>query len=45
LIEGIDASQIGELAHAERIVLHELAPRGGSLEAVFFILTDDEEAA
>jgi ABC-2 type transport system ATP-binding protein len=45
LIEGIDASQIGELAHAERIVLHELAPRSGSLEAVFFNLTEDKEAA
>ena len=45
LIEGIDASQIGELAHAERIVLHELAPRSGSLEDVFFNLTEDKEAA
>jgi ABC-2 type transport system ATP-binding protein len=45
LIEGIDASQVGELAHAERIVLHELAQRGGSLEEVFFNLTEDEEAA
>jgi hypothetical protein len=25
--------------------LHELAPRSGSLEAVFFNLTEDKEAA
>ena len=40
LIEGLDAAQVGELAHDERVVLHELAPRGGSLEDVFFSLTD-----
>jgi ABC-2 type transport system ATP-binding protein len=43
LIEGMDAAQVGELAHDERIVLHELAAGGSSLEEVFFKLT--EEAA
>jgi ABC-2 type transport system ATP-binding protein len=43
VVEGLDAAQVGELAHHERIVLHELAPGGSSLEEVFFDLT--EEAA
>jgi ABC-2 type transport system ATP-binding protein len=44
LIEGMDAAQVGELAHEERVVLHELSPRGGSLEDVFFNLTDEDAA-
>jgi ABC-2 type transport system ATP-binding protein len=44
VIEGMDAAQIGELAHNERVVLHELAPRTGSLEEVFFNLTEEEAA-
>ena len=44
LVEGMDAAQVGELAHDERVVLHELASRGGSLEEVFFNLTDEEAA-
>jgi ABC-2 type transport system ATP-binding protein len=44
LIEGLDAAHVGELAHDERVVLHELAPRGSSLEDVFFILTEEEAA-
>ena len=44
LIEGMDAAQVGELAHAERVVVHELASRGGSLEDVFFSLTEEEES-
>jgi ABC-2 type transport system ATP-binding protein len=44
LIEGLDAAQVGELAHDERVVLHELAPHGSSLEDVFFTLTEDEAA-
>jgi ABC-2 type transport system ATP-binding protein len=44
LIEGLDAAQVGELAHDERVVLHELAPRGSSLEEVFFTLTEEEAA-
>ena len=45
LIEGMDAARVGELAHGERVVLHELAPRGGSLEDVFFSLTEEGEEA
>jgi ABC-2 type transport system ATP-binding protein len=44
VIEGLDVAQVGELAHDERIVLHELVPRGSSLEEVFFNLTDEEAA-
>jgi ABC-2 type transport system ATP-binding protein len=44
LIEGLDAAQVGELAHDERVILHELAPRGSSLEEVFFNLTEEEAA-
>jgi ABC-2 type transport system ATP-binding protein len=44
LIEGLDAAQVGELAHDERVVLHELAPRESSLEDVFFTLTEEEAA-
>jgi ABC-2 type transport system ATP-binding protein len=42
LIEGMDVAQVGELAHDERVVLHELAPGGRSLEDVFFKLTEEE---
>jgi ABC-2 type transport system ATP-binding protein len=41
LIEGMDAAQVGELAHDERVVLHELSPRNGSLEDVFLDLTEE----
>jgi ABC-2 type transport system ATP-binding protein len=44
VIEGMDAARVGELAHDVRIVLHELAPRGSSLEDVFFNLTAEEAA-
>ena len=44
LVEGMDAAQLGELAHDERVVLHELVPRGGSLEDVFFNLTEEVAA-
>jgi ABC-2 type transport system ATP-binding protein len=43
LIEDLDAAEVGELAHAERIVLHEIATRESSLEDVFFSLTEKEE--
>ena len=43
LLEGIDAARVGELAYGERIVLHELVPRGGSLEDVFLSLTEPEQ--
>ena len=44
LIDGMSAAQVGELAHGERVLLHELTPRGGSLEDVFFRLTEEEAA-
>jgi ABC-2 type transport system ATP-binding protein len=44
LIDGMDAAQVGELAHDERVVLHELSPRGSSLEDVFFNLTEEDAA-
>ncbi len=44
VIEGLNAAQVGELAHNERVVLHELGPRGSSLEEVFFTLTEEEAA-
>jgi ABC-2 type transport system ATP-binding protein len=44
LIEGLDAAQVGELAHDGRVVLHELTPHGSSLEEVFFTLTEEEAA-
>ncbi len=44
VVEGLDAEQVGELAHSERIVLQELASRGNSLEEVFFNLTEGAAA-
>jgi ABC-2 type transport system ATP-binding protein len=44
VIEGMEAAQVGELAHEERVVLHELAPCRSSLEEAFFNLTDEEAA-
>jgi ABC-2 type transport system ATP-binding protein len=44
LIEGMDAAHVGELAHAERVILHELAVHGASLEQVFLSLTEEVEA-
>ena len=44
VVEGLDAAQVGDLAHDERIALHELTPRGASLEDVFFNLTQEEAA-
>ena len=44
LIDGMSAARVGELAHGERVLLHELTPRGGSLEDVFFRLTEEEAA-
>jgi ABC-2 type transport system ATP-binding protein len=45
LLEGMDAARVGELAYRGRILLHELVARGGSLEDVFFSLTEPEEEA
>jgi ABC-2 type transport system ATP-binding protein len=44
LVEGLDAARVGELAYYERVILHELTPRGSSLEDVFFNLTEEEAA-
>ena len=44
LIVGLDAARVGDLAHEERVVLHELVPRGSSLEDVFFTLTEEKAA-
>ena len=44
LIEGMDAAQVGELAHREGVRLHELASDDASLEQVFFSLTEEEAA-
>jgi ABC-2 type transport system ATP-binding protein len=41
-VEGLTAEQIGSEAAANRIVLHELAPRQASLEEAFMLLTRDE---
>jgi ABC-2 type transport system ATP-binding protein len=38
-VAGLDLDQIGDLAHAAGIALHELSPHAGSLEDVFFALT------
>jgi ABC-2 type transport system ATP-binding protein len=41
LVSGLGAAEIGELAAASQIALHELAPRRGSLEHAFMELTRD----
>jgi ABC-2 type transport system ATP-binding protein len=41
LVSGLDAAQVGELAFAAGLPLHELAPRAASLEEVFLELTTD----
>ena len=41
IVSGMDSSQIGELAAANRAVLHELSPQRGSLEEAFMQLTGD----
>ena len=40
-VTGMDAPRIGEIAAANRIVLHELTPQLGSLEEAFIELTAD----
>jgi ABC-2 type transport system ATP-binding protein len=44
VVHGMKAGDVGELAHGERVLLRELSPRGGSLEEVFFSLTEKEAA-
>lgn len=41
-VTGLTASRIGELAAAERVILHELSPLAGSLEDAYLSLTRDE---
>src|SRR5438477_6946062 len=41
-IEGLTAQQVGEIAGANQIVLHELTPLQASLEEAFMELTRDE---
>ena len=42
IVNGLTAPRIGELAAAERIVLHELTPTVGSLEDAYMQLTADD---
>ena len=41
LVAGMDAAQVGDLAAANRVVLHELSVQRGSLEQAFMDLTKD----
>ncbi len=40
-VTGLDAARVGELAAADRVVLHELTPRLASLEEAYMELTAD----
>ena len=41
-MRGLTARQVGELAAAKQIVLHELTPQQASLEEAFMTLTRDD---
>jgi len=41
VVSGMESAQIGELAAANGVVLHELSPQRGSLEEAFIQLTGD----
>jgi ABC-2 type transport system ATP-binding protein len=41
IVSGMDSDKIGEIAAANRIVLHELSPQTGSLEQAFMQITGD----
>lgn len=43
LLVGIDTARVGDIAAAERLVLHELATRTASLEEAFFEATGATE--
>jgi ABC-2 type transport system ATP-binding protein len=43
LVEDAEAAQVGDLAHAAGVALHELSPRATSLEEAFLALTSDAE--
>ncbi|GAA4537919.1 ABC transporter ATP-binding protein [Amycolatopsis samaneae] len=40
-VSGMDSDKIGEIAAANRLVLHELSPQTGSLEQAFMQITGD----
>ncbi len=40
-VGGLSAAHVGELAHVNGVVLHELTPQTGSLEEAFMALTSD----
>ena len=41
IVSGMDSDKIGEIAAANKIVLHELSPQTGSLEQAFMQITGD----
>jgi ABC-2 type transport system ATP-binding protein len=41
VVSGLESAQIGEIAAANQVVLHELSPQRGSLEEAFMQLTGD----
>jgi ABC-2 type transport system ATP-binding protein len=41
IVSGLDSAEIGEIAAANAVVLHELSPQRGSLEEAFMLLTGD----
>jgi ABC-2 type transport system ATP-binding protein len=45
LVTGLSATQVGELAFAQGVVLHELHTEAHDLEAVFLELTSSEGGA
>jgi ABC-2 type transport system ATP-binding protein len=44
LVAGLDAAAVGALAHDEGVLVHEIVPRGASLEDVYFNLTGGQDA-
>jgi ABC-2 type transport system ATP-binding protein len=45
VVDGSDAAQVGEIAFAAGVPLHELSPRSTSLEEAFLALTSDPDPA
>jgi ABC-2 type transport system ATP-binding protein len=43
LVSGVEMEEIGRLAAAEGLVLHELSEQGVSLEDTFLALTERQE--
>jgi ABC-2 type transport system ATP-binding protein len=44
-VHGLQSERIGEIAAAQRVILHELTPQKASLEDAYMALTDLEHAA